>query len=61
MNKYLKGFICGCVNGLEILFGIALFILGVYLISRAMSGEWQSILGIAVYFMLICGALGALD
>jgi hypothetical protein len=56
-----KKFLCGCVIGLEILLGIALFILGIYLVGRAANGDWQGILGIAIYFVLICGALGALD
>ena len=62
MNKYLKGFLCGCVNGLIFIVCILVFALGVYLVSQAYEYRtWDYITSLIVYVVVLFGFAGEVD
>ena len=54
--KHVKTFLHGCLIGLEILFGISLFALAVYLFKLAIAGNTWALVGLGIYFLLSCGS-----
>lgn len=61
VKKYLEKFLRGCGIAISIVVAVLAFVLGVYLIGMTCSGNWEGVLSVIVYFVVMCGLLALLS